>query len=382
MDNTIVSTWDQLDLKDNLLRGIYSHGFEKPSPIQQQSIGPITKGRDVIAQAQSGTGKTGAFTISMLQRIDENEKVIQGLIMAPTRELAAQINKVVDGFSTFMDGFSSKLLIGGTSMDNDIKELEKNPQILIGTPGRVHDLIRRKKIDARTIKMLVLDEADEMLSSGFKEQVYNIFQFLGTNVQVTLFSATLPIEIQQLTDKFMRDPIKILVKTESITLEGIKQYYIAVENDNQKYDTLKDLYGQISVSQCIIYCNSIKRVTDLCEALTKDNFPVCQIHSGMEKEERMKSYKDFVAGGSRVLISTNLTARGIDVQQVSTVINFDLPKDIHTYIHRIGRSGRFGRKGLGINLITRRDIRKMKEIEEYYETQIEELPSSFQNAIL
>jgi len=204
MDNTTVSTWDQLDLKDNLLRGIYSYGFEKPSPIQQQSIVPIIKGRDVIAQAQSGTGKTGAFTISMLERIDENEKVIQGLIMAPTRELAAQINKVVDGFSTFMDSFSSKLLIGGTSMDNDIKELEKNPQILIGTPGRVHDLIRRKKIDARTIKMLVLDEADEMLSSGFKEQVYNIFQFLGTNVQVTLFSATLPNEIQQLTDKFMR----------------------------------------------------------------------------------------------------------------------------------------------------------------------------------
>ena len=175
----------------------------------------------------------------------------------------------------------------------------------------------------------------------------------------------------------MREPIKILVKTEQVTLEGIRQFYVAIENDNQKYDTLKDLFEQISVSQCIIYCNSIKRVTDLCEALQKDNFPVGCIHSGMEKEDRQKSYDDFIKGGSRVLISSNLTARGIDVQQVSTVINFDVPNDIHTYIHRIGRSGRWGRKGMGINFITRRDVRKIKEIEEYYETQIEELPSKF-----
>ena len=174
----------------------------------------------------------------------------------------------------------------------------------------------------------------------------------------------------------MRDPIKILVKTESVTLEGIQQYYVAIENDLQKYETLKDLFQSLSVNQTIIYCNSINRVTDLCEALIKDNFPVCCIHSGMEKEERMKAYKEFTNGSSRVLISTNLTARGIDVQQVSTVINFDIPKDVHTYIHRIGRSGRWGRKGMGINFITRRDIGKIKEIETYYQTQIEELPSS------
>ena len=224
--------------------------------------------------------------------------------------------------------------------------------------------------------MLVLDEADEMLSIGFKEQVYNIFQFLGNKIQVGLFSATLPVEIQALTEKFMREPVKILVKTESVTLEGIKQYYVALENDSQKYETLKDLFGSITVNQCIIYCNSIKRVNDLCEALRNDNFPVCCIHSGMEKEERSKSYKEFINGSSRVLISSNLTARGIDVQQVSTVINFDLPKDIHTYIHRIGRSGRWGRKGMGINFITQYDVRKMKEIEQYYDTQVEELPST------
>ena len=372
-----VNNWDELNLKENLLRGIYAYGFEDPSPIQKKAIRPILDGKDVIAQAQSGTGKTGAFTVSAIQSIDENVKDVQCLIMAPTRELATQIHSVLINIGTFVENLNAKLFVGGRAMENDIKELHEKPQIVVGTPGRIHDLIRRKKINTKTIKLLILDEADEMLSSGFKEQIYNIFQFLGTNIQICLFSATLPNEIQSLTEKFLREPIKILVKTEQVTLEGIRQFYVAIENDNQKYDTLKDLFEQISVSQCIIYCNSIKRVTDLCEALQKDNFPVGCIHSGMEKEDRQKSYDDFIKGGSRVLISSNLTARGIDVQQVSTVINFDVPNDIHTYIHRIGRSGRWGRKGMGINFITRRDVRKIKEIEEYYETQIEELPSKF-----
>jgi len=376
METIDIVNWDQLDLKDNLLRGIYGYGFENPSPIQKRGISPILSGKDVIAQAQSGTGKTGAFTISTIQRIDESVNEIQGLILAPTRELAIQIHTVTTKIGTFVENLTCALLIGGRSVEQDVKEIEKGPQIVIGTPGRIHDLIRRRKINPKSIKLMVMDEADEMLSIGFKEQIYNIFQFLGSNVQIALFSATLPSEIQSITEKFMRDPIKILVKTESITLEGIQQYYVAIENDAQKYETLKDLFQSISVNQCIIYCNSINRVTDLCEALNNDNFPVCCIHSGMEKDDRTKAYEDFTSGGSRVLISTNLTARGIDVQQVSTVINFDIPKDIHTYIHRIGRSGRWGRKGMGINFITRADIRKIREIEQYYETQIEELPST------
>jgi translation initiation factor 4A len=378
MDSTIseVNEWSELNLKENLLRGIYSYGFETPSPIQKKAIMPILNGKDVIAQAQSGTGKTGAFTVSTIQCVDETIDDIQGLILAPTRELAVQIHRVVTDIGKFTDNLKCGLCIGGRSLEQDSKDLAIKPQIVVGTPGRIHDLLRRRRIDPKTIKMLVLDEADEMLSIGFKEQVYNIFQFLGNKIQVGLFSATLPVEIQSLTDKFMREPVKILVKTESVTLEGIKQYYVALENDSQKYETLKDLFASITVNQCIIYCNSIKRVNDLCEALRNDNFPVCCIHSGMEKEERSKSYKEFINGSSRVLISSNLTARGIDVQQVSTVINFDLPKDIHTYIHRIGRSGRWGRKGMGINFITQYDVRKMKEIEQYYDTQIEELPSS------
>jgi len=370
-----ITNWNDLNIKENLLRGIFSFGFENPSPIQKRAIKPIIEKKDVIAQAQSGTGKTGAFTISSIEVVDETVQETQALIMAPTRELAIQIIGVLDKMSTFIDGLKTKLLIGGTPMDKDIIDIEKKPQIIVGTPGRVHDMLRRRKINTKFIKLLILDEADEMLSAGFKEQIYNIFNFLGNDVQVGLFSATLPLEIQAITEKFMRDPVKILVKTESITLEGIKQYYIALEDDSQKYETIKDILESISLSQCIIYCNSIKRVNDLNEALIKDGFPVCCIHSGMEKDERMNAYKEFSNGGARVLISSNLTARGIDVQQVSTVINFDVPKDVHTYIHRIGRSGRWGRKGMGINFITRRDIRLIRDIEEYYDTQIEEMPA-------
>jgi len=370
-----ITNWNDLNIKENLLRGIFSFRFENPSPIQKRAIKPIIEKKDVIAQAQSGTGKTGAFTISSIEVVDETVQETQALIMAPTRELAIQIIGVLDKMSTFIDGLKTKLLIGGTPMDKDIIDIEKKPQIIVGTPGRVHDMLRRRKINTKFIKLLILDEADEMLSAGFKEQIYNIFNFLGNDVQVGLFSATLPLEIQAITEKFMRDPVKILVKTESITLEGIKQYYIALEDDSQKYETIKDIFESISLSQCIIYCNSIKRVNDLNEALIKDGFPVCCIHSGMEKDERMNAYKEFSNGGARVLISSNLTARGIDVQQVSTVINFDVPKDVHTYIHRIGRSGRWGRKGMGINFITRRDIRLIRDIEEYYDTQIEEMPA-------
>jgi translation initiation factor 4A len=238
-------------------------------------------------------------------------------------------------------------------------------------------MIRRRHINANKLKLVILDEADEMLSSGFKEQVYNVFKYLNKNVQIALFSATLPNNIYQITNKFMRDPVKISVKAESLTLEGIKQYYVAVEDDRQKYLTLKDLYQHISVAQCIIYANSVKRVTDLYEAMKEDGFPVCCLHSNMEKSERERAFKDFRTGSARVLISSNVTSRGIDIQQVSVVINFDLPRDIHNYLHRIGRSGRWGRKGTGINFITRRDIFKMKEIEAYYATQIEELPGNF-----
>jgi translation initiation factor 4A len=373
-----ISKWEDLeDCPINLIRGIYSYGFEKPSPIQQKAIKPLIQKNDIIAQAQSGTGKTGCFTISSLYLIDYNKEDTQIIIMAPTRELAEQINKVVLNISQYLSNFSCELLIGGTSIDENIKNLKKNPKIVIGCPGRIFDMIQRKYLSTDNIKTIIIDEADEMLSSGFKEQVYNIFQKLPSNVQVALFSATLPQEIHNLTNKFMRNPIEILVKSEQLTLEGIDQYYVNLNDDQEKFETLKDIFSNISVSQCIIYCNSIYRVNELYDSMINDNFPVCKIHSNMNKEERQKNYKDFLQGAYRVLISSNITARGIDIQQVSTVINFDIPNCVHIYLHRIGRSGRFGRKGLGINFITKRDIKKMKEIEDFYSTSIKELPENF-----
>lgn len=374
----IFNSWDEFELNPDLLRGIYGYGFERPSPIQSKAIYPIKEGKDIIAQAQSGTGKTATFTIGALSRIDVDDNSNQVLILAPTHELAQQIASVVNSLSSMMKGVRVKTVIGGSSIDEDSRQIRENlPHIIVGCPGRVYDMIKRRHINASKFKLVILDEADEMLSSGFKDQVYNVFKYLHKNVQIALFSATLPNNIFAITNKFMRDPVRICVKAETLTLEGIRQYYIALDDDRSKYLTLKDLYQHITVAQCIIYANSIKRVMDLYEAMNEDGFPVCCIHSNMSREEREKAFKDFRNGTARVLISSNVTSRGIDIQQVSVVINFDLPRDVHNYLHRIGRSGRWGRKGTGINFITRRDIPKLKEIESYYATQIEELPLNF-----
>lgn len=375
--NTIKS-WDDLNLKNNLLRGIYSYGFENPSPIQQKAIYPIIENKDIIAQSQSGTGKTGCFTIASLQKINENLKKTQILIISPTRELSQQIITVLNNLAIYMKDLTTQLLVGGVSTDYDIEKYRNNtPQIAVGCPGRIFDMLKRNIIKTNDLKLLVLDEADEMLSTGFKEQIYNILNYLSNDIQIALFSATIPNDLFHLTQKIMRNPVNIIVKTEMLTLEGIKQYYVNLNNDNEKYSTLKDLFETFSVSQCIIYCNSVKRVQDLYDAMRGDGYPVCQIHSSLDKNERLKNYKEFKEGNQRVLISSNVTARGIDVQQVSTVINFDIPKSKETYLHRIGRSGRWGRKGVAINFITRRDINLLKDIESFYSTEISELPNNF-----
>ncbi len=368
---------DNVDLKPSLMRGIYGMGFETPSPIQKKAIVPFTQGRDIIAQAQSGTGKTGAFSVGVLQRIDESTTGTQALILAPTRELAKQTCDVITQLSTHMS-VVAKLLIGGTSVDVDREDLARNvPHVVVGTPGRVHDMLQRGYVKSQSIKILAIDEADEMLSQGFKDQVYTIFQFLPSDVQVGLFSATVPADLQALSDKFLRDPVRILVKQEMLTLQGIAQYYVSCDNDEQKFDAVKDIFSTISMAQCIIYCNSIIRVIDLHEALARDGFAVICIHSDMSQRERQAAHDQLKDGSARVLIATDLFARGIDVQQVSYVLNFDVPKDVYNYIHRIGRSGRWGRKGVGINFVTRRDSQRLRDIERFYNTEIGEMPMNF-----
>lgn len=371
--------WEDLEgiISEEIMRGIYGHGFDSPSLIQRKALLTIFDKKDIIAQAQSGTGKTGVFTIGVLQKVNTEINKTQAMILAPTRELAKQIYDVITSIGSMVKNIRFHLLIGGTSTDEDAHQLKTiMPHIIVGCPGRVYDMMRRNHIISKDINLLVLDEADEMLSVGFKDQIYNIFQYLSADIQVGLFSATMPNELQSLTDKFMRNPVRILVKSEMLTLEGIKQYYVALNDDTQKYATLKDIFNIISMSQCIIYCNSIKRVMDLTDAMINDGFPVCCIHSNMDKTKRDEAYTDFKAGKHRVLISSNVTSRGIDVQQVRTVLNFDLPKCIFNYLHRIGRSGRWGRKGTAINFVTRWDIKTMKDIERHYHTIVDELPSN------
>jgi translation initiation factor 4A len=381
-DLKVISNWDEFDLNDNILRGIYSYGFEKPSQIQQIAILPILQKNDLIAQAPSGTGKTGAFTISALQRIDLSSNTTQVLIMAPTHELVKQIYSVITSIGNAMSNLKVKYLVGGTSVTDDASELRNNvPHVIVGSVGRVSDMIRRRNIHTKDIKLFVLDEADEMLSGGFLENIRQIFMTFDHNVQTAIFSATMPQEILDLTNRFMKNPVRITMEAEKLNLEGIQQFYIALNNDEDKYATLMDLFSKLTINQTIIYANSVNRVTDLYNAMVKDGCAVCCIHSSMSTAERHKSLQAFRSGEYRVLISSNVTARGIDVQQVSIVINFDIPRCVHNYLHRIGRSGRWGRKGVAINFITKEDVPSMKRIEKHYKSNITELPASFESLV-
>merc|ERR1712142_230507 len=376
----VVSTFDDMDLKEPLLRGIYAYGFEKPSAIQQRAIMPCIEGHDVIAQAQSRTGKTATFSISILQRIDTKLSSTQALILAPTRELAQQIQKVVLALGDYMD-VQYHACIGGTVIRDDVRKLQSGVHIIVGTPGRVYDMINRRVIDVKSIKMFVMDESDEMLSRGFKDQIYDIFRQLDSSIQVVLLSATMPAEVLKVTKKFMRDPKTILVKKEELTLEGIKQFFVNVSREEWKLDTLCDLYETLTITQAVIFCNTRRKVDWLPEKMHAKDFTVSAMHGDMDQKERDIIMREFRSGSSRVLITTDLLARGIDVQQVSLVINYDLPTNGENYIHRIGRSGRFGRKGVAINFVTEEDKRMMADIEQHYHTQIDEMPMDVANLI-
>jgi len=376
----IVDNFDNMDLKDELLRGIYAYGFERPSAIQQRGIIPVIRGHDCIAQAQSGTGKTATFSIAILQKIDVAINAVQALILAPTRELAQQIQKVVIALGDFMN-VECHACIGGTNVREDMKRLESGVHVVVGTPGRVYDMINRRAFRTDKVRMFILDEADEMLSRGFKEQIYDVFQLLPPSTQVVLLSATMPQDVLEVTTKFMREPIRILVKRDELTLEGIKQFYIAVEKEEWKLDTLCDLYETVTITQAVIFCNTRRKVDWLTEKLHERDFTVSAMHGDMEQEQRKIIMDEFRSGSSRVLITTDLLARGIDVQQVSLVINYDLPTNRENYIHRIGRGGRFGRKGVAINFVTNEDVRMLRDIEQFYNTQIDEMPMNVADLI-
>jgi len=375
-----VTSFEEMNLKDTLLRGIFSYGYEKPSVIQQKAIMPILTGKDIIVQSQSGTGKTATFAISALQTVEPELHCAQILIMSPTRELAMQSNSVIKVLGDYIDDLNTYVCIGGVK--TNINEL-KSAQIIVGTPGRIYDVISNGLLKTDNLKMFVLDEADEMLSGGFMEQVQEIFKIIEAETfQKVIVSATLSREILEITEHFMDNPIKILVKKDDLTLEGIKQYYVNVSKEQWKIDTLIDLYDNISVAQTIMFINSKKKLEWVYDTLKAKEYPVTMIHGELEQNDRNDILKNFKNGNIKMLLSTDLFARGIDVQQVSLVINYDIPSNVENYIHRIGRSGRFGRKGVSINFVTDDDIKLQKTIEQFYNTQIDELPTNISDIII
>jgi len=386
MDSSIdikaYESFDDMGLSDTLLRGIYSFGFERPSKIQSMAIVPMTQGNDVLAQANSGTGKTGSFLIGSLSRLDTSVNKPQIFILVPTQELAKQIYDVAKNIGAFLP-LSCLCATGGNPIRDDISTIENGVQLVVGTPGRMFDLMNRGKLTTQNIKYLILDEADQMLEDRFYKQVMCILELgFPKTTKVALFSATMPEKVIEVTNKLLQDPVKILIPPEQVSLDGIKQFKVELEKEEWKYEVLCDIYKQLNINQALIYCNTRKRAEWLADKLSADGYPLLCIHADMENADRRKRMEDFRSGKVRVLISTDLLARGIDVQHVSLVMNFELPTNRENYIHRIGRSGRFGKKGVAINLISPNEEKYKSDIEKYYSINMEELPFDLSKIVL
>lgn len=367
-------SFESMDLPEKILRGIFSYGYERPSDIQTKAIIPMKNGRDVLAQARSGTGKTATFCIGSMCRVNPALKKTQVLVLVNTRELAQQIKSVASSLGEY-SGITAYAACGGTPLREDLKALEKGVHIVVGTPGRIYDLMSRRVLDRAAIRVLILDEADQMLEDRFKDQVLCILELgFPKECQVALFSATMPDTVLSVANQMLQNPVRILVPPEEVTLDGIKQYYVDIPKEEWKYEALCDIYKQLTINQALIYCNKRQKAEWLAEKMSAEGFPLSFIHGEMEPEERQRRMAEFRSGTVRVMISTDLLARGIDIQQISLVINYELPNQRENYIHRIGRSGRFGRKGVAINLISGDESRLLKELEVHYGTSITVLP--------
>ena len=390
-------TFEEMGLDETIMRGLVGYGFERPSSIQKKAICAFTKyNRDLIAQAQSGTGKTATFSVALLQKIDEDNDDLQGIILVNTQELAAQIHTVITSIGQFTKRRIA-LVTGGSNIRRSVDELDRQrPHVIVATPGRLLQYLRDRFIDTRQLKYFILDEADQMLSDGFTNEVREVISYLPESAKIGLYSATMPPEMDATARKFMRNPIEIRVKEEEQTLEGIRQYRIDLEREDHRFACLMDIFTEALQSQMMIYCNSKRSVDDLKYRLDNEQIPCEAIHGKMMGNERKAIMRDFRSGAVRVLVTTDLTARGIDVQQVSLVINYEFPHDTAMYLHRIGRSGRFGRKGRAINFVVhdkqcRRFDRKLdryvsdpdsfRRVVEYYQTQIDEMPADIKSAL-
>jgi len=318
----------------------------------------------------------------MLQQLDmKSRRGVQGLILVPTRELATQVRRVVQSIGDYMD-INCHAFVGGTSVAKDMSILrEGRADIAVGTPGRIHDLMRRNILSTNCVRTVTLDEADDILSREFSYDVDAILSRIPPSAQIAIISATLPKEVIELTEKVLREPTKITVLPEELSLKGIRQYYVDVDKEENKLDTLIDLFNDISISQSVIFCNTNKRVAYLTSRLVEQGYPAACIHGQLSGEERTIIMERFRNGNIRVLICSDLLARGIDIQTVSVVLNYDIPQSRETYLHRIGRSGRFGRRGVAISFVTYRDVPIVRDLEKYYDTKLDELPKNIADFI-
>ena len=378
MENII--GFDELNLNENLLKGIYLYGFTKPSHIQIKGIQSINSGKDCLLQSQSGTGKTATYLLGVLNKIDVKISDIskcQSIVIVPTRELADQVYNVAVNLAKFTEIKIIKC-VGGTDMTENRDNIKKS-HLIIGTEGRILHMIKEKRFNIHGIKLMVLDEVDEMFTDDVNINIDYIFEKVPSNMQCCMISATMSQNVFNISKKYMHDPIKVLLKNSEVVVDLISQFYLNVENEELKFDTLMDLYSLISTYQAIIFCNTIRKVDYIKENLEKNNFEITCIHGKMTQEERDEIIKQFRDGKTRILLTTDLLARGIDIPQVNLVINYDIPINKETYIHRIGRCGRFDKKGISITMIKMddpSDLKLFNKMKHHYKINIEELPDN------
>jgi len=365
-------------LKRELLMGIFEAGFERPSPIQEESIPIALAGRDILARAKNGTGKTAAFVVPVLEKVDSSKNAIQAMILVPTRELALQTSQVCRDLGKYLN-LEIMVSTGGSSLKDDILRLYNTVHIIIATPGRILDMAQKGVANLQQCAMIALDEADKLLSPEFMGLVEQVIGFMAPERQILLFSATFPIKVKTFKDKMMRKPYEINLM-EELTLKGITQYYAFVE-ERQKVHCLNTLFSKLQINQSIIFCNSVNRVELLAKKITELGFSCFYIHAKMLQAHRNRVFHDFRNGACRNLVSSDLFTRGIDIPSVNVVINFDFPKSAETYLHRIGRSGRFGHLGLAVNLITYDDRFNLYKVEKDLATEIKPIPPIIDKAL-
>jgi len=372
-------SFDDLKLRDELLKGIHASGLEQPSDIQKRSIIPCIRGHNTIVQAQSGTEKTATFSIAALQQMTIKDMNCQVLILVPTEELAKKTSRVFNDLGKYMK-VQSHVCVESTAMEDDLQTLKKGVQVVIGTPARVLDMISRNALSTDQLTMFILDEADEIFSKGFKLVIRNVMKRVEHGVQICLFSATIPDEVQTFSTRYISNPVKILVNEEARTLDVVQQFFVLVEEEEWKFDLLCDMNDTLTVSQVIIYCNTNQKTRLLQEKLTQNGYNASCMHGEMEVSDRELVMKKFREGLSRMLVITADLARGIDVQQVSLFMNYDLPTK-ENYIYMIGRSGRFASKCLVINFVLSENIRKLEDLKRFYKTNIGEMPTDIEEVI-